>query len=445
MIEEAYADLLAANKETVATEARHQYVWDVTYIDSPILRDENADMDDDDCMDEGAERLYYLWDANRNVTALINNDGAVVEGYVYDPYGRVTIWDDDWSDTVTWASSKANEILFCGYRWDPETGLYHVRHRMYHPTLGRWLQRDPLGYVDGNELYEYGVSNPGDAVDPHGLYTVRTSVRYWASAVSQLVARRWTVVGFTEKKTLGKPKLVWKEDWREHKMAHDFRWSGTLMVDSPAVAKGVKPVGTIEATDYRWQEDLLWRDQRDDEHEGNILPKKDAFERTWTLGRRLILSVGSDVMPDDDIEKVCYRGVAIEVECTWTAGAGVTEKHIAEIAGGRVDLPNEQPALNFVATRFVGERASNYRTIIRSFSIDLDEISKKVSLKEPHFEIEWEKRRRFGGREYRFPTKVKPTLKSFRVLKLFRKGEVHISGTITGQIRTTIFFVPKAE
>jgi RHS repeat-associated protein len=60
-------------------------------------------------------------------------------------------------------------VLYCGYRWDGETGLYHVRHRMYHATLGRWIQRDPAGYQDGPSLYEYGGSKPLETRDPEGL------------------------------------------------------------------------------------------------------------------------------------------------------------------------------------------------------------------------------------------------------------------------------------
>ncbi len=36
-------------------------------------------------------------------------------------------------------------------------------------TTGRWLTRDPIGYADGMNLYEYVVSNPLDIVDPFGL------------------------------------------------------------------------------------------------------------------------------------------------------------------------------------------------------------------------------------------------------------------------------------
>src|SRR5687767_12356418 len=39
----------------------------------------------------------------------------------------------------------------------------------YCPTLGRWNQPDPLGYVDGQNLYQYVVANPVTNVDPSGL------------------------------------------------------------------------------------------------------------------------------------------------------------------------------------------------------------------------------------------------------------------------------------
>jgi len=129
------------DQDTVATDPKYQYVWDIRYIDAAVLRDEDTDTDGD-CDDE---RLYYAHDAQFNVTALVNTDGTIAERYVYDPYGKVTIYNPTWSATVDWADSKQNEILYCGYRYDHESRLYHVRFRMYHPTLGRWVQRDPIG------------------------------------------------------------------------------------------------------------------------------------------------------------------------------------------------------------------------------------------------------------------------------------------------------------
>jgi len=115
-----------------------------------------------------------------NVTCLADTGGDAVERYVYDPYGKVTIlngangvdkdgavteWTEDGDQT---ASDVDNAILYCGYYHDWETGLYHVRNRMYHPNLGCWLQRDPLGYVDGMSLYEYCSGRPVFGVDPTG-------------------------------------------------------------------------------------------------------------------------------------------------------------------------------------------------------------------------------------------------------------------------------------
>ena len=40
---------------------------------------------------------------------------------------------------------------------------------VYHPTLGRFLQRDPIRYVDGMNLYGYGRHKPADHRDPDGL------------------------------------------------------------------------------------------------------------------------------------------------------------------------------------------------------------------------------------------------------------------------------------
>jgi RHS repeat-associated protein len=59
---------------------------------------------------------------------------------------------------------------YAGYvrdRWAPD--LYHVRHRVYDTRMGRWTTRDPLGYVDGMNLYEYTRSRPIDNQDPSGL------------------------------------------------------------------------------------------------------------------------------------------------------------------------------------------------------------------------------------------------------------------------------------
>jgi RHS repeat-associated protein len=159
--------LSTASQTTVATLPKFQWLWDIRYIDAVLLRDENKD-GDGDCVDGTDQRLYYAQDANFNVTALLNTAGTVVERVLYDAYGKSTLWNAAWSATQS-STLYNNEVLYAGYRLDPESGLYQVRHRNYHPTLGRWVQRDPIGYQDGMNLYEYVKSGPFTYTDPYGL------------------------------------------------------------------------------------------------------------------------------------------------------------------------------------------------------------------------------------------------------------------------------------
>jgi len=99
----------------------------------------------------------------------VDTSGTVLERVVYDPYGNPTFYDGSWT-TPAATSSYENVVLYCGYHLDPETGLYLVRRRVYHPTLGRWVQRDPAGYVDGPNMAEYVGNAPTRGLDPSGKW-----------------------------------------------------------------------------------------------------------------------------------------------------------------------------------------------------------------------------------------------------------------------------------
>lgn len=82
--------------------------------------------------------------------------------------------DENWlTENVTTygasASVISNPYLFTGRRWDSTTGLYYYRFRDYCPNLGRFLQPDPAGYIDGMNLYAYCGNNPINWIDPWGL------------------------------------------------------------------------------------------------------------------------------------------------------------------------------------------------------------------------------------------------------------------------------------
>ncbi len=90
---------------------------------------------------------------------------------IADAYGNTLICtgpglDGLWfTDDDVQSDYGANENIYCGYRFDPETQLYYVRNRTYNPALGRWIQRDPIGHSGGINLYGYADGGPAIAAD----------------------------------------------------------------------------------------------------------------------------------------------------------------------------------------------------------------------------------------------------------------------------------------
>ena len=161
-VEERQYTTAQSSSTTVASSAYCVYIWDLRYIDAPVCRlrstAHNGTLD---------ETLYYCNDANFHTTAVVSLTGAVVERYSYDAYGKPTFYDGAWNRIN--GSAYDNQILICGYRYDPETGLYHVRIRMYNPAFGIWTSCDPLGYIFGMNIYQYVQCNPNTWTDPMGL------------------------------------------------------------------------------------------------------------------------------------------------------------------------------------------------------------------------------------------------------------------------------------
>ena len=117
-------------------------------------------------IERGGSVYYYHRDGLGSVSEISDQSGNLVERYGYDVYGAPTIFDS--TDTELTASAIGNPYLFTGRRYDPESGNYYYRARIYSPELGRFLQTDPLGYVDGLNLYAYVGNNPVSWIDPLG-------------------------------------------------------------------------------------------------------------------------------------------------------------------------------------------------------------------------------------------------------------------------------------
>ncbi|MBL4600076.1 MAG: RHS repeat-associated core domain-containing protein [Rhizobiaceae bacterium] len=68
--------------------------------------------------------------------------------------------------------SYALNARFPGQWFQSENGLHYNWHRHYDPTIGRYTQADPLGFVDGPSVYAYALNSPQMYIDPTGEFGV---------------------------------------------------------------------------------------------------------------------------------------------------------------------------------------------------------------------------------------------------------------------------------
>ena len=107
--------------------------------------------------------LTPAYDANGNITDLVDTNGAVVAHYEYDGFGNAI--------ARSGAQADANPFRFSSKYWDGETGLYYYGYRFYSPDMGRWICRDPVGEEGGLNLCSFALNGPLDRFDPLGLIT----------------------------------------------------------------------------------------------------------------------------------------------------------------------------------------------------------------------------------------------------------------------------------
>jgi len=130
--------------------------------------------DSDGNADRPFRRLFYHQNSILNVMGLTNPAGALIERVSYDVYGQPTFGpevrfeDEQNRDETPLRSPHGNPYLFTGHRLD-RVGIYWMRARYYLPIRGRFTNRDPIGYFDSLNLYEYVGSNPTSLIDASGL------------------------------------------------------------------------------------------------------------------------------------------------------------------------------------------------------------------------------------------------------------------------------------
>lgn len=118
------------------------------------------------------QAYYYHYDGIGSTIAITDSSGVIVNKYAYDAFGKVIEQDEQISNPFRYVGQYG--VM------DEGNGLFYMRARYYDPEVGRFVNKDPIGFEGGDvNLYAYVGNNPVNYNDPEGKWWPVDIIRSW--------------------------------------------------------------------------------------------------------------------------------------------------------------------------------------------------------------------------------------------------------------------------
>ena len=115
---------------------------------------------------ENASGIRFIHGDHMGTPQLVTDaEGRVIWSARYLPFGEASVDEDPDGDGEAYELN----LRFPGQYHDAESQLHYNYFRMYDPTLGRYLESDPIGVNGGLNTFLYAGANPTRFFDPLGL------------------------------------------------------------------------------------------------------------------------------------------------------------------------------------------------------------------------------------------------------------------------------------
>jgi RHS repeat-associated protein len=125
---------------------------------------------------------YYHADLIGSTRLVTDGNGAIIDRRAYKAFGETRTT----GGSQPLATTTAGYVGTLGVETDP-TGLLFMRNRYYSPTLGRFIQMDPIGLNGGDmNQYRYCMNDSSICIDPNGLWYLSGSVSAGAGLIATL-------------------------------------------------------------------------------------------------------------------------------------------------------------------------------------------------------------------------------------------------------------------